>query len=378
MHVSDLKPTPSQRTSRSVAVMPVSAIETWAAGWLALVLWVMFVAVGPMGLDHLVPRSSLVTWVCLSIGAAHFVCSYPLAYGRSAREGGLVRAHRVALVWTPAALAVAVVAIAVVAVSIGPGATQPMIGLGITGVLIMTTWHGVKQVYGVGRLGAGFAGIGLDTRTVGVLRFGLYPLWFSAVVTLLVSNGRGSMDGYFAGVTMLPTWAAPAARGVAVCSMIAVAWVLTTVCVRAGRVPGLLVAPYAAWALWLLAPPAAAPLAILPALHGLQYLVCVHRAERASHEAVTGSVNGRTWWPQHVLSAAAIGVLVLTWIPQALDRILGLNTAALPGVMVAAAFVVLNTHHYLIDAVVWRSDGHHVRSILNTTSTTPNPPHPRP
>jgi hypothetical protein len=361
-----ITPTPGSR-----GATPASAVETWAAGWLALALWCAFVAAAPMGFGRGVFESSVLTWVCLAVGAAHFVASYPLAYGRNARDVGVVQAHKVALVWAPIGLAITVVTIAVAAVSAGPETTTPLIRAGVTGVLVMTTWHTVKQVYGVGRLGAALAGVRLGKRTVGVLRFGLYPLWFSAVATLFASDGRRLAAGYLAAAPILPPWAVSAARGFALCSMIAVAWVLATVCLRAGRVPGLLVAPYAAWALWLLAPPTVAPFVILPALHGLQYLVCVHRAENTSERNNTGSLNARTWWPQHLLSAAAIGVLTLTWIPHTLDRILGLNTAGSSGVMVAAMFVFLNTHHYVIDAVVWRSNGHHLRAILNTRTATP-------
>jgi hypothetical protein len=365
VHVGSLSGTRPTAAARTHA--DVRPVETWAVGWLAVALWCVFAAVGPMGIDvDAVARAGVLAWVCLSVSAAHFVSSYPLAYGRSAREFGVVRAHPVALVWAPGLLAVAVVAVAALSVVSGPATAAPMISAGVTGVLVMTTWHAVKQVYGVGRLGAALAGIRLAASTARVLRFGLYPLWFSAVVSLLASQGRVYAGGYSAAAAILPAWAPPAARAVAVCSMIVVACTLMMVCRRARRTPGMLVAPYVAWSLWLLAPPAAAPFVILTGLHGLQYLVCVHRAEAADRLA-TGTLGSRAWWPQHVLSAAAVGVLILTWLPRTLDRLLGFDAEISQGIMVAATFVFLNTHHYLIDAVVWRSDGYHLHAILRPT-----------
>ena len=328
-------------------------------------LWCAVTIAVAVGHDPAVLRSSAVTWLCLAVSSAHFVSSYPLAYGAGARgEADPVRSHPVALVWAPLMLGFGAVAVIATSLAGGVDTTAPALRLAITGVLVMTIWHAVKQVYGVARLGAALAGIPLSHRTVMVLRFGLYPLWFSAVAALFGPGGYAVVGGYEVGASVLPGWFVSLVHGVAEAAAVALAVVLVHVCVRARRLPGLLVAPYLAWSLWLLAAPAAAPVVIVTGLHGLQYLVCVKRAEVATGRSEAGTLGRRTWWAEYVLGAAAIGVLVATWMPPVVDRALGFSVGASTGVVAAVVFVVLNAHHYLIDAVVWRSDGRHVRAIV--------------
>lgn len=344
-------------------MLQVRASETWAAGWFGVALWGVISVVVAAGGDLAILGARPVVWACLAVSAAHFTSSYALAYGREARTGrdGL-SAHPFALVWGPIIMILAGVGI-VAAAARGHEAAESAVRAGITGVLIMTIWHAIKQVYGVGRLGAALDGIHLGSREVTILRFGLYPLWITAAVALFGPNGHASIAGRSIGATILPAWVVSASRGIAVASVILMGVVLIGVCRRVRRVPGLLVAPYLAWSLWLLAPPATASLAIIPALHAIQYLVCVRRAEDASGQRSDGLVSRQSWWIEYVVGAAAIGLLLATWLPPILDRALGFGDADSTGMVVAVVFVGLNAHHYLIDAVVWRSGGRHVRAI---------------
>jgi hypothetical protein len=67
-------------------------------------------------------------------------------------------------------------------------------------------------------------------------------------------------------------------------------------------------------------------------------------------------------WIEVFGGAACAGLLLTLWVPQWLDRRLGID--GVPLLATAGLFVFLNLHHYLIDAVIWRSRGDLVRSLV--------------
>jgi hypothetical protein len=63
-----------------------------------------------------------------------------------------------------------------------------------------------------------------------------------------------------------------------------------------------------------------------------------------------------------VFGAAAVGGLFLArWLPRALDRTVAPDS--FPLLFTATLFVVLNLHHYAMDAVIWRTRDGHVRRM---------------
>ena len=127
-----------------------------------------------------------------------------------------------------------------------------------------------------------------------------------------------------------------------------------------------MVAPNVAAFLWLLVPADFATLTLaLGALHAVQYLACCSRVEvsRAT------SLLTPTRWFEMLGGAACGGFLLSNWLPSLLGRIF--DRPALPLMFAALFFVFLNLHHYIIDAVVWRSSGEVVRSITRPAVVVP-------
>ena len=91
-----------------------------------------------------------------------------------------------------------------------------------------------------------------------------------------------------------------------------------------------------------------------------------HRAEIA----LAGGYRGPLWWLNIFAGAACGGLLLSRWLPQGLDRSFG--TPGQPALFLAAFFVFLNLHHYLIDASIWRSRGGVVKAMVRPATTAPS------
>jgi hypothetical protein len=328
--------------------------DAWLVGWAAVALWVLGLALRLDGRHipgPLVAGGALVGTV---LTAAHFGLSYHLAY----RPGSsVVRTRRVPMLIAPALLAAGLLGLVAVSL-VTDGATQVTAAL-VTSVYLMTTWHYVKQVYGVGRVAAGYAGIRLSERDAWVLRYALYPLWFLGAARLLVVGVNYSLAGFPVGFGLLPHWVVDVLRVVAVGAMLPVAEVFLRLRRENGQLPGTLLSPYVAALLWLGLPasPAMTVLVMAP-LHAVQYLAIGHRAEIA---LARPGARGPVWWLNIFAGAACGGLLLSRWLPAGLDRVL--VGAGHPLLFGAAFFVFLNLHHYLIDATIWRSSGELVQAM---------------
>ena len=333
-------------------------VDSWLAGWLAVVLWIAAVIGSAAGVHLGNDVVQAVFWVGLVLSSAHFGLSYHLAYGRG----------RAAWRQSPALLGVLPVLVAAVLITLvgltiaaGTGATQHAISAAITTVYLLTTWHYIKQAYGVGRIAASFAGVRLTGGELAVLRYGLYPLWAVGAVQVLVKGSNYNLAGYPMGYGLLPHETLTALRFVAAAGALAVAVVLARRLAADTPLPSMLVGTYAAAFLWLgVAPsPVVTALALAP-FHALQYLAVGHRAELALH-GIKGERPTVVWWLNIVAGAAAGGLLLGRWVPQWLDQTFPAQNALL---FSAAFFVFLNLHHYLVDAAIWRSKGDIVRAIV--------------
>lgn len=331
-------------------------LDGWLTGWIAVVLWV--VAQTGAYLGHPLGSFGIPTyWPAAVLGAMHFGMSYRLAYGRP----GAVRERPVALAIFPIALAAALMVIVLVTVLSGTEATRNSTRALVTVVFLTTTWHYIKQVYGIVRLGARYRGITLTAVDVRVLRYCLYPLWLVGAAQVLSIGTSTRYAGLSIGLGLVPAFVFSVVRVIGLACAVAIASVVWR-SARRHQVwpPALMVAPYAAAFLWLLAPTdyLGATLA-LGALHGVQYLACCYRAEVAT----SGSLSPRTAlrWVEVFGGAACGGLLLTVWLPQRLN--MSVATSDAPLLFTAVCFVFLNLHHYVIDAVIWRSGGQLVRSM---------------
>jgi hypothetical protein len=346
-------------------ILVARGVDGLLVGWLATIVWIAVFAAGRLGVATPADLSD-VYWVGAVVTAAHFGLSYHLAYrrGRSA-----VRARPVALAAAPLGLLLLLAVVVAVSLAAGAGATRPVTSALITSVYLMTTWHYVKQVYGVGRVGAAYAGVKLGPTEAHVLRYGLYPLWFLGAVHVLIRGSHYSLAGYSVGFGLLPAWTFSALHALVYASAVPLAVVLARITLRrGGRVPSLVAAPYVASFLWLGLPmnPVLTVLLLAP-FHALQYLAIGHRAEIATAE---GEIS-LMWWLNIFAGAACGGLLLSRWAPALLDSHLRAGDG--PLLFSAAFFVFLNLHHYLIDATIWRSKGELVKALVRPPALSAKP-----
>jgi hypothetical protein len=316
-----------------------------------------------------------VYWAGAVFTAAHFGLSYHLAYRGGAAA---VRERPAALAYAPLALLAVLAGTVGVSLTAGPDAARAVTRGLITSVYLLTTWHYVKQVYGVGRVGAAFAGVRLGTRDVRVLRYGLYPMWFLGAANVLLRNGGSYLAGYHVGFGLLPAGAHDVLQVLVLLSAVPLVACFGSIALRrGGRVPSLMVAPYVAAFLWLGLPTnALLSLLLLAPFHALQYLAIGHRAEVAiADEAQVGLA----WWLNIFAGAACGGLLLSRWAPELLDAQFAAHSG--PRLFAAAFFVFLNLHHYVIDATIWRSKGQLVKAVVRGRAPWPDavaPPAPQP
>jgi hypothetical protein len=343
-------------------------VDSWLVGWLAVAVWVGALTVRWAHVSVGVDLTAQVYWIGAAVTAAHFGLSYHLAYGLG---GESVRARRTALVVVPIVLAAVLVSVGVASLSAGVLTTRHVVTWSITSVYVLTTWHYVKQVYGIGRVAAAFSGVKLGKREVDVLRYGLYPLAWYGGVTVLVRGVNFSLAGYRVGIGVLPREVGSVLRVLAFCGAAAIAVVFVRIR-RRGPLPSMMLAAYLASLLWLAVPVSALLTVLLLApMHAIQYLAIGHRAEVAVARS-RGEEVSTSWWLNIFVAATCAGLLLSRWIPNLLDRWIG--TPNQPLLFAALFFVGLNLHHYLIDATIWRSSGELVRAVARRPGSAPAQP----
>ena len=340
-------------------------VDGWLLGGVGVVAWLLL-SPAVMG-THLPPISGWVSGAFLVVVSAHFGASYHLAYGNGWAD---VRRHPLALGVVPAiGVAVAVATIGVHLAGNDRLAAETVRAL-FVGVFTLTGWHYVKQAYGVTMLSARSHGLRPSKAESMVWRYGLYPIWLYDVLRVYGVGRSASYRQIDISTPLVPVAAQPWIRGFAVACLVVAAVSMLRVALRIRTVPPLgLWGAYAAGALWFLVPPGYLSAAVvLPGLHAIQYLTCVHRAE-VDWAVERGERQLPSLWLSIFGGAAAGGLLASTWLPSLLDN--RLATPGVPGLFGSLVFVFLNLHHYTIDATIWRSGGEHVKRISKGPALVP-------
>ena len=343
-------------------------VDGLLVGWLAVLVWLGVFVADKTDSTWTIPGLTVVFWCGAAVTAAHFGLSYHLAY-RNGLEA--VRSRPLALGVVPVALFVLLAGLIAVTLGAGSDPTRGVTSALITSVYVMTTWHYVKQVYGIGRVAAAYAGVRLGTWDVRVLRYGLYPLSLVGAAKVLTVGASYYLAGYRFGFSIIPVGAFEALRTIALIAAVPVLVVFVRVAMqRRGVAPSLMLAPYVATFLWLGLPTnPVLTLLLLAPFHGLQYLAIGHRAEVAISPTTRHSV---TWWLNIFAGAAAGGLLVSRWLPQWLDTHVAAGSGG-PALFAACFFVFLNLHHYAIDATIWRSKGELVKALVRKPAGVAQP-----
>ncbi|MEO6627453.1 MAG: hypothetical protein ABIP03_02675 [Aquihabitans sp.] len=341
-------------------------IDGWLLGGIGVVAWLV---VSPIGFgDSLAPISGVLAWAIAGVTAAHFGSSYHLAYGKG---WAAVKRNPVALGAIPVLLLLTSIGVAWAHIAGAEAGAQAAIRVMFISVFTLTGWHYIKQAYGVALLAGRTHGVKPQRREALLLRYSLYPVWIASIVEIY-GQGRGatyrSVD---ITVSLIPPLVGKALTTIAVAGLAVAAVTMIRMARRASTIPPLgMWGSYAAGGLWLLLPPSYIGAAVMVAgLHALQYVACVHRAE-VDWATERGERHIPTLWLSIFGGAAAGGLLVASWLPPLLDRSVAAGSV---GVYGSLLFVILNLHHYAIDATVWRSGGDHVTRISRGPQTQPQP-----
>jgi len=337
-------------------------VDGWLVGGLGIVAWVAVTATGATG-----QITGAFAAVLLVVASMHFGASYHLAYG-----GGraALRRHPLAFIVVPLVLLAATGLVAVVHTSGHVEVASQMVRILFIVVFTLTGWHYIKQAFGVALLAGGARGLKPTRREALILRFSLYPVWLFSIMNIYAAGRGASYRGLDVSVGILPDVTAGLLGAVALLALGTAALVMVRMGSRARAVPPLgMWGAYATGGLWLMVPPTFVSTAVvLAGLHGIQYLTCAHRAEM-DWAVERGEKDLTSWWLCAFGGAAAGGLLVGTWLPGLVDG--SVTTTGLPGLYGSMLFVMLNLHHYAIDAVIWRSSEEHVMRIRRGPATAP-------
>lgn len=334
--------------------------DPWLVGGLGIVAWVLF-SLPQWGV---LPQFSAIVsgplyWLLLATTGAHFGVSYHLGYGQG-RE--IVLQRWPLLVAAPIALFVISLAFATAALSGATEVANQGVRFLLTAVFSLTSWHYIKQVYGIARLGGSLHSLSFDSIEVRILRYGLYPLWFWQASRIWAGTRGRSFNGLEAGYNLLPSAVVDGLQLVTYLSVGLLMVAFVKCALRWSQIPPAMIwTPYAVGFLWFLFPPNfASTVLVFGALHGLQYLACAHRAEMAW--GFERGVDNTVWWWSSVFGGAlATGMLLVYWLPQLLtDATAATTLGAIPATLL---FVFFNLHHYAVDASIWRFDGGHIRRV---------------
>ena len=125
---------------------------------------------------------------------------------------------------------------------------------------------------------------------------------------------------------------------------------------------------------WLLASLQPLFLFFVPVLHSLQYLTVVWRFE---YNRQLASDGGRGFirqafgdtatkrFARFVLIGVFLGYMGFHFIPENLKTAIDFNKNALSGfVFLFMVWILINTHHYFIDNVIWRRENPEMRDHL--------------
>jgi hypothetical protein len=99
---------------------------------------------------------------------------------------------------------------------------------------------------------------------------------------------------------------------------------------------------------------------VLAAIHAVQYLACARSAEAAWAEQ-RRQPQPLLWLVCVFGASSAAGLFLSSWSAPLIAFLAGQRD--MPAIYPAGMFLLLNLHHYAIDAAIWRTRGSHVQRI---------------
>jgi len=256
-----------------------------------------------------------------------------------------------------------------------------LLGYAANAMTFFVGWHYVKQGYGLLMVDAALKRRFFSAEEKKALLVNSYVVWIAAWTVLNASLRKKDVLGieYFTfdvpdAVVFVALAAASLTTGYA-------AWILLRRWRTGQKLPanGLL-AYFVSLYPWLLFI-RVSPLWVLtvPALHSLQYLAVVwhfeanyEKARLAEPDYKAGSIARRVLgssaaahFALFVVTGIALGYAAFTFLPILLTSLIPFDRAVLgSGLLLYAAFVIINIHHYFIDNVMWRRENPEAKRYL--------------
>lgn len=304
----------------------------------------------------------------------HFAVTYLLFY-EDARERALGRDHPVSqrARYLVAGLLVPLLLIGWAALALTSRSAQAM-GWMVQLMFLLVGWHYAKQGFGVLTVLSARRGVRFSDRERLALLTQVYAAWAFSWASPPLAAGDYEERGVVYWAPERPAWLMAVTGAVLAASTIAMVVALIVKRRREGSLPWLPLTAYLA-TLWLWGIGSALdPLVryVIPALHAIQYFFFVGLLRLNEGRAAEGPP---TFGPPAGLRLIALGVgaLALGWalfrgIPVLLDdAIVGRDDWGALGAtpFFATFYVVVNLHHFAMDAVIWRREHAPTRHLLD-------------
>jgi hypothetical protein len=351
--------------------------EFWATGGATLVLlplcWLLERGLGLERAELAV--GFLAFHAAHLINDPHFAVTYLLFYrglGHRLRSRQVPLAQR--LRYLGAGLVAPLLLVAWAAHALVTGSSRSL-GLMTQLMFLLVGWHYVKQGFGVATVLSARQGIGYGAWERRAILAHCFAGWAYAWSSPFDPGRLVEEKGVVYATLPHPGWLEPLSFGVFVSSAVLLAAVLGLKWRRERALPlaplgGMLVTVWL-WVVYSGIDPLF--MYLIPALHSVQYLYFVYLLKRNQARTREGPPEfGRP--PGVVLGAwlagsIALGLLLFHFLPGALDAALVDRRAARSSELgatpyFAALFVIVNVHHYFMDAALWRRenpDTHYLR-----------------
>jgi len=304
----------------------------------------------------------------------HFAVTYLLFYD-DARARALGRDHPASqrARYVIAGLVVPLLLIGWAALALTSRSAQAM-GWMVQLMFLLVGWHYAKQGFGVLTVLSARRGVRFSDRERLVLLAQVYAAWAFSWASPPLAAGDYEERGVVYWAPERPMWVMVATGVVLAVSTLAMLGILLAKWRRERSLPWLRLTCYPATR-WLRGVGSALdPLVryVIPALHAIQYfffvgLLRLNEGRSAEGPPTFGPPAGTR------LIALAVGALALGWalfrgVPVLLDdAVLGGDDWGALGAtpFFAAFYVVVNLHHFAMDAVIWRREHAPTRHLLD-------------
>ena len=353
--------------------------EFWATGGATLVLlplcWLLQRGLGLDRADLVV--GFLTFHAAHAINDPHFAVTYLLFYrgiGQRLRDHRVSFAQRLRYVVAGVVVPLALIGWAAYALAAGSARS---LGLMTQLMFLLVGWHYVKQGFGVVTVLSARRGVSYSAWERRALLAHCFAGWAYAWSSPFDPGRLVEEKGVVYGTLRHPGWLEPVTLTLFGVSATLLLVVLLRKWRREGALaPGPLVGMLLTVWLWVVYS-GIDPLFmyLIPALHSIQYLYFVYLLKRNQARAHEGPPEfGRP--PAVVLGAwfalsVALGLVLFHLLPSALDAALVERRVARFSDLgatpyFAALFVVVNVHHYFMDAALWRRENPETRYLRAT------------